>query len=457
MNSSVESILQAIQGTHYAGQLWLVGGCVRDELLGLPEPTDIDIVTELEVEPLVEMLDKAGIAESLPVTYPRFGTAMVKIESIPVEFVRARKESYDADSRKPNVEPATLLDDARRRDFTCNSLLKNVTTGELFDPLGNGLDDLKSKVLRTPLDPALTFRDDPLRMLRAVRFRWKLRFEPAPGLYEAIRAESDRLKIISDERIRDELTKMLELPDADECLKDLMDLNLLHQFAPEFEEGVGMEQGDYHHLDVWDHSRLVVKNAGPEDRIVALAALFHDIAKPRCKSIDEAGRIRFFGHETVGAEMAKSILKRLKFSHEEADQVAKLVRHHMRLGSSPEFTATAARRLIRDLGQDLGALLRLIEADRDAHRPGMPTLDLGPIRERLEQVNASTPVETLDSPLSGDEIMAVLGVEPGEQVGRWKAFLCERVLEGDLIAGDKAGAERLLLEAFHKNVDRGPL
>lgn len=450
MNAAVDAIHQAIQGSPYEGQLWLVGGCVRDELLGKSAPTDIDIVTELPVEPLVEMLDKAGIAESMPVIYPRFGTAMVKIAGIPIEFVRARKESYDSDSRKPHVEPATLLDDAKRRDFTCNALLKNVMSGELADPLGVGLSDLRARVLRTPLDPAETFRDDPLRMLRAIRFRWKLHFEPAPGLYESIHQEAARLQIISEERIRDEFIKMMLLPDADLCLKDLMDLRLLHEFLPEFEEGVGMDQGDYHHLDVWDHSRLVVKNAGHSDLIVALAALFHDVAKPRCKTVDEDGRTRFFGHEHVGAEMAAEILKRLRFSSDDADQVAKLVRHHMRLGSAPKFTATAARRLIRDLGDDLERLLLLVEADRDAHRPGVPLMDLGPIRERLATVSASTPKETLESPLNGEEIMAVLGVEPGEPVGKWKAFLCEKVLEGDLIAGDKVGARRLLLDAFRE-------
>ncbi len=448
MNSAVDAIRRTVEGTPYEEQLWLVGGCVRDELLGKPEPTDIDIVTELPIEPLIELLDGAGVAESEPAIYPRFGTAMVRVSEFAVEFVRARKESYDSDSRKPHVEPATLLDDARRRDFTCNALLKNVTTGVLSDPLGNGLDDLRAGVLRTPLDPAETFRDDPLRMLRAVRFRWKLGFEPAPGLYAAIREESDRLRIISAERIRDELIKMLELSDAAECLRDLMNLNLLQQFAPEFEEGVGVEQGDYHHLDVWEHSLLVLSFAGNADRILALAALFHDIAKPRCRSVDENGRIRFFGHEKVGSEMAQEILLRLKFSKDEADQVAMLVRHHMRLGSSPEFTAAAARRLIRDVGNQLESLLLLVEADGKAHRPGMPMLDLHPIRERLSQVNASTPREKLESPLTGDEIMAVLGVEPGEQVGKWKAFLCEKVLEGDLSAGDKVGARRILRDAF---------
>jgi poly(A) polymerase len=184
MTAALGAILEAVRETAYEEDLYLVGGAVRDELLGLRPQADIDLVTTGPVEPLVELLKP--ISSIAPVVYERFGTAMLRIDQTPVELVQARRESYEGGSRKPQVEPATLLDDALRRDFTANALMRRLSDGELIDPTGRGLDDLRAKVLRTPLEPGETFCDDPLRMLRAVRFRWKLGFEPAPGLYEAI-------------------------------------------------------------------------------------------------------------------------------------------------------------------------------------------------------------------------------------------------------------------------------
>ncbi|RYG18180.1 CCA tRNA nucleotidyltransferase, partial [bacterium] len=210
MTSALDAIRQATQSTAYERDLYLVGGAVRDELLGLPPQADVDLVTTGPVEPLVDLL--RPISSIAPVVYERFGTAMLRIDRTPVELVQARKESYEGGSRKPQVEPATLEDDARRRDFTANALMRRLSDGELIDPTSRGLEDLQAKLLRTPLEPGETFRDDPLRMLRAVRFRWKLGFEPATGLYEAIRENAGRLKIVSEERIRDELRKMIIHP-----------------------------------------------------------------------------------------------------------------------------------------------------------------------------------------------------------------------------------------------------
>src|SRR5579862_3952750 len=243
MHPALAAIATATSGTAFEGDLWLVGGAVRDALLGRMHHNDFDLVTRGSSEELAQLLFDRRISSIAPVTYERFGTAMVEVGEIRIEIVTARRESYDPDSRKPNVEPATLDEDARRRDFTVNSLLKNLHSGALYDPLGTGLDDLKAGVLRTPLDPGETFHDDPLRMLRAVRLRWQLGFTPADGLYESIKREAARLKIISAERIRDELIKMLSLTSAADALSELMDLELIHQFAPEFEEMRGVEQG----------------------------------------------------------------------------------------------------------------------------------------------------------------------------------------------------------------------
>lgn len=444
---ALTAIAEATRGTTFENDLWLVGGAVRDELLGRPAKNDFDLVTRGSSAELANLLHHAGIATHAPVTYERFGTAMIEVEGIKIEIVTARRESYDPESRKPNVEPATLEQDAQRRDFTANALLRNLHSGELYDPLKTGLQDLKAGILRTPLDPVATFHDDPLRMLRAVRFRWQLGFQPAPGLYEAISTEAHRLQIISAERIRDEFTKMLLLPDADRALHDLMHLHLIHQFAPEFEEMVGVEQGLFHHLDVWDHTLLVLRNAGHEDLLLALGALFHDIGKPRTKMLDDEGDTRFFGHEAVGAGMTEEVMRRLKFPVREIEIVRMLVKNHMRLGSSPEFTASAARRLLRDLDDQVERLLQLVEADANGLKRGVKVLDLTPIRERLIEVQQATPAKTLESPLTGEEIMHLLNISAGPEVGRWKTFLCEKVLEGELAPGDKDGARTVLLAA----------
>ena len=445
MDAALDSIRQAVRGTPYADDLYLVGGAVRDGLLGLPPQTDVDLVTTLPVEPLVDLL--RPVSSIAPVVYERFGTAMLRVEATSVELVRARRESYEGGSRKPQVEPATLRDDALRRDFTANAMLRRLLDGELLDPTGRGLDDLRAGILRTPLDPAETFRDDPLRMFRAVRFRWRLGFAPAPGLEDAIRAEAGRLSIVSEERVRDELRKVIAHPTAADAFADLMRLGLLDRIAPELRPMIGCAQGDWHHLDVWDHSLLVLRGVAPRgDETLSLAALLHDVGKPGTRSVDGEGHIRFFGHEEVGARLAEGLLRRLRFSTKEIEPIIRLVRNHMRLGTFDEFSPAAARRLLRDLGDDVERLLRLVDADASALAPGVRKLDLNPIRARLAEVRAATPKETLVSPLTGEEIMALTGLPAGPEVGRLKARLVEAVLDGRLAPGDREGARRILTD-----------
>jgi poly(A) polymerase len=449
---ALQRLADATRGTVFEGYLWLVGGAVRDSLLGRPHSQDFDLVIGTKQDPdsapsseqLARFLEEQGVAESPPVTYAQFGTAMVRVAGVAIEFVDARKESYRGESRKPTVSRATLLEDARRRDFTVNALLLNLHRAELWDPLGTGLSDLEQRILRTPLEPRATFSEDPLRMLRAVRFRWQLGFEPVPGLYEAIQDEHERLGIISAERIRAELEKMLLLPDADQALADLMDLGLLDVFAPELRPMQLLGKGGYHHLDVWRHSLLVMRNAGPGDLILTLSAWLHDIGKPGTVAYDANGNARYFGHEGVGADMAHDLLTRLRFPSDVVDRVRRLIKNHMRLGSSASFSDGAARRLIRDLGPDLERLLKLVEADASSLRPGVRVLDLSPIRQKIAQINTVTPIEELESPLSGDQIMEILGLEPGPEVGAAKAFLLEKVLDGDIFPGDASAAEQAL-------------
>lgn len=440
MHPALEAIGEVTQGTEFEGRLWLVGGAVRDELLGKPVPTDFDIVLESNAVELARFLKSEGVSSIEPVVYPRFGTALVLVAGINIELATARKESYGEQSRKPEVEPATLEEDAKRRDFTVNTLLKNLHTGELRDPVGTGVADLNSKLLRTPLDPAGTFFDDPLRMLRAVRFKWQLRFDFVDGLGEAIASEAHRLSIISGERIRDELVKMLLLSSADRALGDLMRFGLIAHFAPELVETVGVEQGDFHHLDVWEHSLLVVRNAGSGDLTLTLAALLHDIGKPPTRFVDERGNTRFFGHESVGATLTEDLLRRLKFPSSTIDNVVLLVKNHMRLGSAPSFSRAAIRRLIRDLDAQLPQLLDLVEADAKALRPGVRALDMAALRAQIEEVQKESPRAVLESPLSGDEIMLALGIEGGIEVGQVKAWLLNQVLDGTILPHDKVAA-----------------
>lgn len=448
MSSPLDALRHALVATPFEGRLWLVGGSVRDDLLGIPIENDFDLVLEGSADEVANLLYQKRVSSIAPVTYPRFGTALVRVEGIDIEIVSARKESYDPSSRKPFVEPATLLDDAKRRDFTVNTLLRNLHSGELLDPLGLGMSDLAAKVLRTPLDPGETFEDDPLRILRAVRFRWKLGFAPAPGLYDAIQDKAHRLSIISMERIRDEFLKMLALDHAPEAMQDLMSLGLFRFIGADFEHMPGVEQGQYHHLDAWNHTVLVLKNTigmSSDSPTLRLAALLHDIGKPSTRTIDDEGRTRFFGHESVGAEMAVRILRNLKFSNEDIEPVSLLVKNHMRLGSSPKFTKPAARRLIRDLGPWLDHLLDLVEADASGLKRGVRVLDLTQVRGQLESVRKETPIEKLQSPLSGQEIMTLTGLPEGKRIGELKDGLTEAVIQGTLEPGDKERAATIVL------------
>jgi poly(A) polymerase len=344
-----------------------------------------------------------------------------------------------------------LEEDASRRDFTVNALFENLHTGTLIDPTGRGLEDLRARVLRTPKDPNKTFYDDPLRMLRAVRFRWQFEFEPAENLYPAVQQNASRLSVISAERYRDEFNKILLLPLASKALADLMNLGLFDQLIPELMAMKGVDQGNFHHLDVWNHSLLVVENLkNTPDLLLKLAGLFHDVGKPATRSVDESGKIRFFNHEVIGEELTQSILRRLKYSGDEIATVARLVRNHMRLGSAPVFTSSAARRVWRDMGDDVPRLLALVDADSHALKPGVRSFDLGPIEAQLEQVKRVTPVSDLESPLTGQEIMSILELAPGPEIGRAKKFLLEHVLEGSLKIGDRKESERLLREDYHR-------
>jgi len=447
---AIDKLRRVTRGTQWEGHLYLVGGVVRDELLGRPLPPDVDIVTEQNALDLARWLHAQGVTDHLPVTYPRFGTAMVHIEGVQFELVTARRESYAADSRKPvQVQPATLREDAFRRDFTVNTLMRNLHTGELLDLTGMGLNDLQAGLLRTPLAPMVTFEEDPLRAMRAVRFAAQLDFDIEPDTYEAIRKTAHRLQIISMERIRDELTKLLQAPHAVKGLRLLLETGLLEQFAPELASMRGVEQNQYHLYDVWEHTLKVVEGL-PSDAslVLRLAALLHDVGKPPTRTVDEKG-VHFYGHQNVGAHIAAQLLRRLRYSNDIVEPVVRLVRLHMRPGEYDySWSDAAVRRLIRDAGGLLEELLTLVRADIAASNPAFPKADIDALERRIELLTSREDVQRLDSPLSGREIMETLGIPPGKLVGECKAFLLNEVIEGRLAPNDKERAKRILLERF---------
>jgi poly(A) polymerase len=458
LERALRRLREGLSGTPYEGKVYLVGGYVRDKLLGRPLPSDVDLVLEGDALALAQFLYEHGIADHPPVTYPRFGTAMVHVGELTVELVTARAESYHDTSRKPaKVEPATLYDDALRRDFTVNTLLENLHTGEIVDPLGVGLSDLQAKLLRTPRDPHETFYEDPLRMLRAVRFTVQLGFTLDPAAAQAIREQAERLKIVSIERIQTEFTRLMDSPQAAAGLQMLLEMGLLSQFAEPLLPMVGCTQNDYHLYDVWGHSLKTVENIDPTGLEipaweVRLAALLHDVGKPATKSVDEDGTIHFYEHDRVGAQIARDWLRTLRYSNETIERIATLVRLHMRPGFyTPQWSDAAVRRLIRDAGDLLEPLLRLAEADIKAQRQDVLHADIAALRQRIAQVQAAQPPTRWRSPLTGEQIMRHFGLKPSPVVGRLKRYLEEQVIEGALHPDDTEHALRLA-EAYLQQI-----
>jgi poly(A) polymerase len=405
---------------------WAVGGYVRDSLLGRPHP-DLDVVVEggqaLELAQRFASLTGAR----RPSLFPRFGTAQVTWEGRQVEFASARAESYPPDSRKPDVRPATIEEDLLRRDFTVNAMLMDLD-GRVLDPLG-GRADLERRLLRTPREPERTFADDPLRMLRAVRFAAQLGFDLDPAILPAMRAQAARARppVLSVERVNDELRKMLVSERPGLALELLDQGGLVEVLLPELFACHGVRQGGWHTHDVFGHTLEVVEYTGPE-LVLRLAALFHDVGKPATATPDGA----FTGHDRVGAELARAAMTRLRFSNLEIERVSKLVQMHLRpvFYQPGEWGDGAVRKLARDAGDLLWTLMALARADIAASAyPHAEKLD--DLETRLRRVLAESPTR-LRLPVTGEDIMRVRGLGPGPEVGRVKERLEALVLEGTL-------------------------
>lgn len=415
---------------------WVVGGYVRDKLLGLPHSNPDVVVEGGDALKLAQHFAELAHAAP-PITFERYGTAQVTLPGHLVEFVTARAESYAPDSRKPDVRPATLEEDLRRRDFTINTVLMDFD-GKIHDPLG-GRKDLDARVLRAPADPLRTFADDPLRMLRAIRFASQLGFELAPDILPAMRRMQSRLAppIISVERIADELRRMLT-SDRPRTAIELLDAGgLLEVILPEVAACKGVAQTGFHTHDVYGHTLLTVERV-PADLELRLAALFHDVGKPSTATPDGA----FPGHELVGAQLAKAALERLRFSQKEVEPVVELVRLHLRpVYYSSEWTDGAVRRLARDAGEQLGRLMALARADIAASAYPEPE-KLDELQARIAAVLSETP-SRLAPLVTGEDVMRIREIRPGSEVGRIKQRLEELVIDGEIQPTREAALEYL--------------
>lgn len=436
-------------------QAFVIGGIVRDMLLRRPSK-DIDILVVGSGISLAKAVAKK-ISPSMNVhVYKNFGTAQFTYNDHIVEFVGARRESYDRNSRKPHVEDGTLQDDLNRRDFTINALaiaLNGPDAGALVDAF-RGYEDLQNKVIRTPLDPDITFSDDPLRMLRAIRFATQLNFTILPETYEAIVRNASRLEIISRERIVDEFNKILLSPQPSIGIDLLERSGLLVQFLPELIALKGTEtikgqshKDNYlHTLEVVDKIAMVSKNL-----YLVWAALLHDIAKPRTKRYDEQTGWTFHGHEFLGSKMVPEIFKRLKLPcNEKLKYVEKLVALHLRPQALVDgcVTDSAVRRLLFEAGDDIDDLMLLCEADITSKNPVKVRkylVNFQIVRQKFVEVEEKDQIRNWRPPIDGQLIMETFNLKPSRCVGEIKDAVCNAILDGE-IANDYASACRKMLE-----------
>ena len=448
-----ESVLHRVGGIADAASLkaYAVGGYVRDRLLGKVAP-DIDIVVLGDSISFAKRVAKE-LGGGKVVTFQKFRTARVHLNDHELEFVGARKESYSKTSRKPTVTEGSLEDDLARRDFTINALAVSINKerfGALVDPF-DGRKDLERRILRTPLSPERTFEDDPLRMMRAVRFASELNFSVESGTLDAITGMRERITIVSQERVTVELFKILGSPQPSVGFKLMQQTGLLRFVFPELAEMAGVEQrDDYHHKDVFLHTLKVVDNIASVTGNVWLrfAALVHDIAKPTTKAFHDRVGWTFHGHDEAGARMVKGLFRRLRLPMEYAAYVEKLVRLHLRPMVLVDETVTdsAVRRLLFDAGETIDDLITLCRADITSKNPRLVdrywrNYDI--VAQKMKEVEEKDRLRAWQPPVRGDEIMRVCGLKPGPTVGKLKKMIEEAILDGKIPNEHDAALEYL--------------
>jgi len=421
-------------------KIYVVGGYVRDLLLN-NRVKDIDFVVVGDAMHFADVLKKKLHLRTL-VRYPRFGTFMTRYYGYTLEFVNAREESYSQHSRKPQTKPADLFSDLSRRDFTINTLAMDISPksfGNIID-IYDGKKDLANGLLRTPLEPEQTFSDDPLRMMRAIRFAAQLNFIIDDKTYQAIGRQAKRLKIISQERISDEFKKIIMAKQPSRGIRILEETGLLEMFFPEAVAMKGVDQKKrFHHKDVLYHTLQVVDNiAEKSDSLeLRLAGLFHDIAKPRTKRYDEKNGWTFHGHEVVGRRMSGTILRRMKFSSDIVYYVQKLVSLHLRPMAlvNEEVTDSAIRRLIFLAGDEIDELMILCRADITSKNPQKVKRYLKNyemVMKKIVEVEERDRIRNFQPPVNGNEIMRLFNLEPGPEVGKIKKRMEEAILNGEV-------------------------
>ncbi len=425
-------------------KIYLVGGYVRDILLN-KQCNDIDISV---IGDAIKFAETAayGFGLQLNAVYKKFGTALLIKDNLKIEFASARKESYDSDSRKPHVELSDLKDDLSRRDFTINALavsLNKEDFGSIID-LFNGLADLENKILKTPLNPEITFSDDPLRMMRAVRFASQLQFEIHHDTFDGIKKMKERLKIkndsgvVSQERITDEFLKILNCEMPSIGLRLMLKSGLMEIVFPEIAALEGIEQRkDFHHKDVFYHTLKVVDNIckNTNDLWLRYTALVHDIAKPPTKKFADGIGWTFHGHEEIGAKWQKRIFNRMKMPLDKLPYVERLVRLHLRpiALANDSVTDSAIRRLIFEAGEWIFDLLTLCRADitsKDPEKVKKFLSNFDKVEKRIHEVEERDKIRNFQSPVRGDEIMKLFGIPPSKKVGEIKSKIEEAILDG---------------------------
>ena len=434
---------------------YVIGGYVRDLLLSRPSK-DIDIVCVGSGIDLAKRVKKHLGEEASLTTYGRFGTAAVKWKAFELEFVGARRESYRSDSRKPTVEDGTLEDDQNRRDFTINALaisLNKEDLGQLVDPF-DGLSDLENKIIRTPLDPEVTFSDDPLRIMRGIRFATQLGFDIEADTFQAILKMKDRLEIVSQERITTELNKIILSPKPSYGFKLLFSAGILEKMFPEMAalQGVKVKDGKGH-KDNFYHTLQVLDNVSEmsDDLWLRWAAILHDIAKPATQRYSPKVGWTFHGHEDLGAKWVPRIFRKLKLpQNQKMLFVQKLVRLHLRPIAlvSEEVTDSAVRRLLFEAGDDVGALMKLCRADitsKNHNRVRRYLHNFTKVEEKMTEVEEKDHIRNFQLPVTGEMIMDTFSVPPGKIVGEIKAEIKEAILDG-VIPNEQQKAIDLMLE-----------